>query len=205
MIAPSYEVMAGIYEYLQFPWYAKPYDLNLFGIRNPNPKPDAWDDTIGIAFRDRNGYGRVAVWPGTTDPGLYYLQNPLTSSGCIIVDFGHHPKCYRRGLHRGYKALKQVAPMRYLFDVNKDGVLDWNTSKRETSLRATNMHRGLENSIVATVGKFSAGCQVVQHPNDFAYLLSIVDLQAAWIGSDLLSYTVFNEADVLLMMKRSAA
>ena len=37
-----------------------------------------------------------------------------------------------------------------------------------------NFHRALENSIAKTIGKFSAGCQVVQVPEDFNYIISLV-------------------------------
>lgn len=59
-----------------------------------------------------------------------------------------------------------------------------------------NFHRALENSITKTIGKFSAGCQVVQVPEDFNYIISLVKLQVKYVKSAMISYTLINERNI---------
>jgi len=172
------------------------YDLNVIGIRNPSQRPGKFDDTFCVAYIDINGYERVFTCPFTADPALHYLQNPINSAGCAILKPGQYRGAYQIGLHRGYTALRQIKPVTVNRDKNKDSNLDWNNVPTQTGLFAVNIHRTLEDGIAATVQKFSAGCQVIQSSDDFAYLLALVRRQKKMVGSDIVTYTLIMEGDL---------
>ena len=71
-----------------------PYDLNLFGIRSNNVESNTFDDLLGCIYRDEQLAFQLEVWPATTDPGLYWLQNPSRVEGTAILVPGQ----YRIGL-----------------------------------------------------------------------------------------------------------
>jgi hypothetical protein len=172
------------------------YDLNVIGIRNPSQRPGKFDDTFCIAYVDANGYERVYACPFTADPGLHYLQHPINSKGCAILKPGQYRGAYQIGLHRGYTALRQIKPVTVFRDADKDSNLDWDNVRTDTGMHAINIHRTLADGIAATVQRFSAGCQVIQSSDDFAYVLSLVRRQKKSIDTDIITYTLIMETDL---------
>lgn len=105
----------------------KPYNFNLVGIRSNNIESDDFDDIIYCVYKDNNGVLVEHIIEATTDPGLYYLMNPLTTGGTAILCEGQHRGAFQLGLHKGqYKALVQLIPLPVIRDFNKDGILDFN-------------------------------------------------------------------------------
>jgi len=172
------------------------YDLNVIGIRNPSQRPGKFDDTFCIAYIDANGHERVFTCPFTADPGLHYLQHPINAKGCAILKPGQYRGAYQIGLHRGYTALRQIKPVTVFRDADKDSNLDWDNVRTDTGMHAINIHRTLADGIAATVQRFSAGCQVIQSSDDFAYVLSLVRRQKKSIGTDIITYTLIMETDL---------
>lgn len=193
MITISYEKLCDTLRMLGYPVWIKPFDLNVFGIRNPSNVPDLWDDTIGVAYRDDQNHKRIFLCPATTDPGLDYLLNPLNAKGTAIMCEGYYKKLWRRGMHKGYKALVQVNPATFVRDFNRDRVLDFDGIRRETGIIGANLHRAHATLKAMRVGKYSAACQVVQMALDLAHTLGLVDLQAKYIKTDFVSYALMNE------------
>lgn len=179
-----------------FPWYGSPWSLNLFGIRAANPRAGCFDDTIGLAWIDANGHQYLMYFPATTDPGAYYLANPINSAGTAILAPGHYPSMFRPGLHRGlYRALTQVGPCTVIRDRNRDEFLDFK-GRRQTGLFGINLHRAAARGTTLTVGPHSAGCQVVQRAADLHAILEVVDVQKQRLGTDKVSYTLFYEPEL---------
>ena len=85
-----------------------------------------------------------------------------------------------------------MKPVSVYRDVNKDGRYDFN-GKIDTGLFGIDIHRALEFDIAKTVDKFSAGCQVIQSPDDFAYLIALVKRQKQFLGTDVVTYTLILE------------
>lgn len=196
MKSPTYQELRTIAARKNYRWFTKPFDLNVWGIRNP-ASTNLYDDTLAVAYKDQSGNERVFLCPITTDPGRYYLQNPINTKGCAILAAGQYLGSHRIGRHQGkYKALVQVKPVTVLRDYNRDKVLDFNYVREDTGLFGINIHRASETNITPVVDKWSAGCQVVQNPVDFLYLLSLVDQQHKYIGSDVVSYTLILESDL---------
>lgn len=158
-----------------------PYDLNLFGIRNRNPRAGRFDDLLGCVFRDAHLNWNCEVWPATTDPGLYYLENPTRVQGTAILVPGQYRGVYRLDMHSGkYLALCQRnGPVTVARDRNRDGQLDWD-SPTESGMFGINIHRSSLTGNTLAVGKWSAGCQVFQRLQDFQRLLSLAGYQLAY-------------------------
>ncbi len=169
------------------------YDLNIFGIRKNNGTPNKFDDTLGCAYRTRdNGEWMVHYWPGTTDPGQYWLLNQLNVKGTAILCPGHYPSIWEIDLHAGkYDALCQRnGPVKVWRDANRDSKLDMD-GKTDTGYFGINMHKAGRRSQV--VEKWSAGCQVFQYEKDFNTMMTLADMQIATIGADTFSYTLLEE------------
>ena len=196
MIVPTYSQLEALAKKKGYKWFTKPFDLNVWGIRNP-ASTNLFDDTLAVAFKDQGGNERVFLCPITTDPGRHYLQNPINHKGCAILAPGQYLGSHRIGRHQGkYKALVQVKPVIVYRDYNRDGVMNFDRVLEDTGLFGINIHRASETNISPAVDKWSAGCQVVQNPIDFLYLLSLVDQQQKYIGSDVVSYTLIVESDL---------
>ena len=76
------------------------YNVNIVAIRNDiSPRVDAFDDFITITFKSQGKW--VSYWyPGTTDPGLFYLQHPMKVSGTAILKEGQYRGSHKLGLQR---------------------------------------------------------------------------------------------------------
>lgn len=195
MRQPTYDELKAAIEKFKYKWFTKPYDLNVVGIRNASRTPNAYDDTIAIAWVDNDGNKRVFCAPITTDPGMFYLQNPMNPAGCAILVPGQYLGSHKLGKHQGkYKALVQVKPMSVYRDNNRDKFID--AFKIQTGLFGINIHRSVEAGISRNVDKWSAGCQVFSHPHDFNYLIALVEQQKAMIGTDAVSYTLIMESNI---------
>lgn len=196
MIDIRYDQIHAAYWKKEYPWYTKPYDLNMFGIRHPNAKADKFDDTIGVAYQDATGNPRIFLMAATTDPGLFYLQNPLSPLGCAILKPGYWKGLWKLGQHKGYNALIQARPCTVIRDANRDGILDFKAGVEETGLFGINFHRFMEGRIIISIQKSGAGCQVAMMDIDQKYVLELVKLQKQYIKSDSVSYALFEESEL---------
>lgn len=195
MITPTYKQLKDIAHKKGYVWFTNAYDLNFIGIRSNAKHDDTFNDTIAVAYKDADGNERVFCAPFTCDPGIYYLRNPMNARGTAIIPEGQYRSFWILGKHKGYVALVQRKAIRVLRDNDKNDLLG-GTLSAHPELGGFNFHRALENSIAKTIGKFSAGCQVVQIPEDFAYIISLVRLQVKYVKSAIVSYTLIKEADI---------
>ena len=196
MIAPTYKQLQELCKRKGYRWFTKPYDLNFIGIRSANKTANAFDDTIAVAYVDSNIIPRVFCAPFTCDPGLDYLLTPMNPKGAAIIPEGQYLGLWQLGKHKGYTALVQRKPIQVKRDNDKDNLIEGELSA-VAEIAGLNFHRALENDIVRTVGKFSAGCQVVQIPEDFNYIISLVNLQIRYVKSAIVSYTLISEAELI--------
>lgn len=170
------------------------WELNIIGIRNDNAQPNSFDDTMCVLFKDQYGDDTLITFSCTTDAGLYWLLHPMNVDGCIIMKEGNYPDAYKIGLHRGYKALKQIGNICYVRDNNKDAVLDFDSNNEVVGNFATNIHHASfpENSVV--VDKWSAGCQVIN--KGWLEFLELCDQSVLITEKNLFDYTLLNIKDV---------
>jgi len=195
MVTPPYNQLRDIAKKKGYKWFDEPYDLNFVGIRHFNKIANSFDDTIAVAYIDNSCIQRVFCAPFTCDPGTDYLKSPLSPRGTAIVPEGQYLGLWMLGKHKGYTALVQRKAIRLLRDNDKNNTLD-GTLQPNAELVGINFHRALENDIAKTVGKFSAGCQVVQVHQDFNYIIELVKLQVRFVKSAIVSYTLINENDL---------
>jgi hypothetical protein len=99
------------------------------------------------------------------------------------------------GMHRGqYPALVQRGHMSVYRDNNKDKVIDLSDMK-EHGLFGINLHRSAKDYESTQVDKWSAGCQVLANPADFALLMAILERSAELYGNSF-SYSLITEDDL---------
>ena len=169
------------------------YDLNLVGIRTASMRANRFDDWI-IVFYLFDGVWNGFAFPGTTDPGTYYRENPMNVRGTAIMKPGQYRRAYRVGRHSGYKALQQKGPITVYRDADRDRLLDTSGVDQESGVYAINIHRANRARASTRVGKWSAGCQVVQDPVHFDFLMALCDRGKDRFGNSF-TYTLLEESD----------
>ncbi|KQO22892.1 hypothetical protein ASF10_11095 [Flavobacterium sp. Leaf82] len=174
----------------------KPYNLNIIGIRSKNTIANSFDDTLCLVFRDESLNHQIFTFAATTDPGLFWLKNPLNVSGTAILVPGQYKGSHQVGLHKGqYEALVQKAPVKVWRDANKDGVLDFSGTQHE-GIFGINIHRSNPDSESQTVEKWSAGCTVFKKVADFKFFMGICNRSKNLYGNSF-TYTLLEEADFI--------
>ncbi|KAF2343067.1 hypothetical protein [Flavobacterium tistrianum] len=172
----------------------KPYNLNIIGIRSKNVIANSFDDTLCLIFSDDSLTLQVFYFAATTDPGLFWLQNPLNVSGTAILVPGQYKGSHQVGLHKGqYEALVQKAPVKVWRDANKDGKLDFSGPHHE-GIFGINIHRSNPDTESQTVEKWSAGCTVFKKAADFKFFMGICNRSKSLYGNSF-TYTLLEESD----------
>lgn len=167
------------------------YNLNIIGIRNPVPVVNKFDDMICVVYKE-NGQWITRSYPATTDPGTYWLANPMKVTGTAIMVPGQYSGAYKIGKHRGsYEALVQTGgKVKVWRDGNRDEILDYEAEDAEyDGYFGINIHRATAHGASPEVNKWSAGCQVFQESEDFAEFMEIVNKSAEVYG-DTFTYTL---------------
>jgi hypothetical protein len=173
----------------------KPYNLNIIGARRINNAiPNKFDDTIVVIYRDRQKQWEVFTAEITTDPGLYWLMNPINVKGTAILVPGQYRGVYERDLHQGkYEALCQRGGEVQVYrDADGDRRHDISEDKIDTGFFGINIHKAGRSSV--QVDKWSAGCQVFARSEDFATFMDLTEESAERYGNSF-TYTLLLETD----------
>ncbi len=169
---------------------------NLIGVRSAATTGDAFDDWITLSHVNAAGMWAFLAVPATTDPGVYWRQNPENVKGTAVVQLGQHVDLWGIGFHHGeYQALVQQSPVKVLRDANKDATIDTKGPKvvPDEGVFGINLHRANPARASTVVDKWSAGCQVVADPLHFDAILAICKRAAqTW---PKFTYTLVQEAD----------
>lgn len=172
----------------------KSYNLNIIGIRSSNDIANNFDDWLYLIYRDDNLEIQIHEFAITTDPGAYWLKNPMNINGTAILTPGQYKGSHAIGLHQGkYEALKQKAPVRVWRDNTRDAVLD-KEGKTYEGIFGINIHRSNANGASNIVEKWSAGCQVFKDVKDFDFFMNICKEASAIYGNSF-TYTLLEESD----------
>ena len=164
------------------------YNVNIVGVRNPDSKPDQFDDRLHVVYLDDFNQWCDLSFRCTTDPGLHYLLHPINKAGTAILKPGQYRSAYRIGLHRGsYPALVQAGPVTVYRDRNRDTIHDMDSATLETGHFGVNIHHAGDDSTV--VSRWSAGCTVVANRLDWEIFLTIIHKSASLYG-DRFTYTL---------------
>ena len=160
------------------------YNFQLVGVRSTANLPNQFDDLIGVINND------VITWfTCTTNPGTHWLKNLLNLKGAALLKPGQYVDSWKLGLHQGkYEAFVQSKPITVFRDGDKDDIAE-ETSITETGYFGINIHRANDKLISKIIDKWSAGCQVLNNPDDFKELLH----QAKLSGKTTFTYTLLKE------------
>jgi hypothetical protein len=170
------------------------HDLNIVGIRSAEMQANKFDDLLVVFYRQGDSWC-VNYFPCTTDPGTYWLENPMTGLGTAILKAGQYRGVFQIGKHQNrYKALVQRKPVTVIRDPDRDTTLDLGSTIEETGFFGINLHCAGWKKQSLMVDKWSAGCQVVANWWDFMILLALCDAGAAAHGNSF-TYTLLEEQD----------
>lgn len=176
--------------------FTRPYELNIVGVRNNSTISNRFDDALYVFYRAQiNGIMRwhYERFPITTDPGTYWLNNPMYEGGTAILKPGQYRNAYEIGLHRGqYKALVQRKPVKILRDYDRDAVLDFFNGSEFSGLFGINIHRAHADGTTEAINKYSAGCQVFADAEDFDLFMKLCHKQADLYGNAF-TYTLIDQ------------
>lgn len=168
------------------------YNLNVIGLRKAVPsnvEVNLFNDRICAMF-ELDGIWQLRCWSATTDPGKYWLENPMNVQGTAILAPGQYKDSHKLGLHKGESpALVQVGRLTVFRDANKDAKLDFESPTTGSGM-GINIHRAGSNS--SLVDKWSAGCQVFKRSSELDELLDLVRRQSAAGYGDGISYTLLD-------------
>lgn len=178
----------------------KPYQLNIVGVRNNSTEANKFDDLIYVFWKNDANNWEGKYFNITTDPGTYFLKNPLSKLGAAILKEGQYVDSYSIGKHRGkYDALTQQKPVTVIRDYDRNAILDFNNGREETGLFGINIHKAGTDS--SDVDKWSAGCQVFQKTADFDEFMRLANIHKDKNGNKF-TYTLIDERAYNRALKR---
>lgn len=185
--------------------FARPYELNIIGIRADSTAANRFDDEIHVFFKNSRGQWIHYVFAATTDPGTYWLKSPMHPQGTAILQQGQYRDAYQIGLHKGkYYALVQRRPVTVLRDYNRNAILDFYNGRPDTGLFGINIHRASVQGITKTVDIHSAGCQVLADIRHFNLLMQLAEKHLQLYGNQF-TYTLIDKRAVARAEKRKIA
>lgn len=106
---------------------SKPFNLNIWAVRNTIQKAGEFDDLQIVFWKNQAGQWAYSQYVCTTDPSDLYLFNPINAKGTAIVKPGQYRGLWELGYHKGHSdhpALVQRRPVVVIRDYNKDDILD---------------------------------------------------------------------------------
>ena len=169
------------------------YNLNIIGVRTSDMTPNVFNDWLYVVYKDESDQWVELRYQITTDPGLYYLNNPMSVRGTAILKPGQYRGSHKLGKHRGqYDALVQRRLMTVYRDTNKDDVYDMEPGSERTGYFGINIHRASSRRESTQVDRWSAGCQVFANPNEYAMFIELCKRSAQQWG-DTFTYTLIEE------------
>jgi len=175
-----------------FKLYTRPYELNIVGLRSASTVPNRFDDEIHVFYKVSPIKWNYHVYKATTDPGTFWLRNPMQPQGTAILVQGQYEHAYEMGLHRGqYTALVQRKSVTVIRDYDRDAMLDFYNGKKTKGLYGINVHRANKTGTTKTVDKNSAGCQVFENATAFQQFMLLCERHRRMYGNKF-TYTLID-------------
>jgi hypothetical protein len=185
--------------------YTRPYELNIVGIRTDITAVNRFDDEIHVFFRNNSNRWIHYIFPATTDPGTYWLENPIHPQGTAILRQGQYQGTYQIGLHNGkYYALVQRKPVTVIRDYDRNAVLDFLNGRPDTGMFGINIHRASVTGTTKTVDHYSAGCQVFANSNEFYLFMQLCEKHRELYGNSF-TYTLIDKRAITREGKKKIA
>lgn len=173
------------------------YNLNIIGVRASGAQiTNSFDDILLIVYKTPTGLWTRQIYSITTDPGNFYMQNPLTKKGTAILVPGQYKSAYELGKHRNkYKALCQRKPVKVYRDNNKDKIYDYDINTLEEGMFGINIHKA--GTFSKKVNTWSAGCQVFASDTAFKCFINYCEKQIENGHGKTFTYTLLKEEDLV--------
>ena len=173
------------------------YNLNIIGVRTKGNKvTNLFDDFIVVIYKTSKGDEIRKIYNATTDPGTYFMKNPMNDNGTAIIVPGQYRGAYQIALHKGkYKALCQRKPIKVYRDKNKDMIYDFEPKTIQEGIFGCNIHKA--GAASKYVNNWSAGCQVIASYNDFQNLMYLANKQIENGHGKTFTYTLLKEEDLV--------
>jgi hypothetical protein len=92
--------LRAILKHKGFKLYKRPYELNIVGLRSESTIPNRFDDEIHVFYKTSPIKWNYHVFKATTDPGTFWLKQPMQPQGTAILSEGQFVGAYHLGLHR---------------------------------------------------------------------------------------------------------
>jgi hypothetical protein len=184
-------------EYAVFEGDKKAYNLNIVGIREDNPTAGKFNDLICVFWKYEGRWNMIQM-QCTTLAGIHWLKKPLNKKGCAILKPGQYRGVWKLDYHQGkYKALCQRGgEVKVYRDDDKDIEYDMIESSVQEGMFGINIHRAHSKYELEDVGKYSAGCQVIQDPDEWDVFMAICE-KAAKVWGNSFSYTLLKEGELV--------
>ncbi|UZO81381.1 hypothetical protein NBT05_02650 [Aquimarina sp. ERC-38] len=172
MLAKSIQILRG----KGYRIYREPYKLNIVGYRSRFIGSNRFDDEIHVFYTNDNGKWVYHIFRATTDPGQYWLDNPMHPQGTAFLKKGQYIDAYSIGLHRGvYSALVQTRPVTVIRNYERKGLFKWfESGVQDTGRFGINIHRARKQGVTRVIDNFSAGCLVFANASDFDRFMQIL-------------------------------
>lgn len=155
--------------------FEKPYELNIVAYRSKYVRSNRFDDEIHVFYKNELGQWVYHVFQATTDPGQYWLDNPMHPQGTAFLKKGQYVDAYAIGLHRGiYEAVVQVEDVTVIRDYDRKGVFNlFESGSPDTGKFGINIHRARKSGSVKVIDNFSAGCLVFSDASDYDFFMKL--------------------------------
>ena len=173
------------------------YNLNIIGVRASGAQiTNSFDDLLLLIYKTPTGLWARQIYQITTDPGYFYMANPVNRKGTAILVPGQYRGAYEIGIHRGkYQALCQRKVVKVYRDNNKNKIYDWDPATLDEGLFGINIHKaGLSSKRVDT---WSAGCQVFAVDQQFKSFMNYCNKQIQYGHGKTFTYTLIKEEDLI--------
>ena len=135
--------------------------MNLIVCRNKLERPDTFQDTMHLVYYD-DGIWIEYIYPCTSHAGLHYLKNPSRNQGVAILKHNHqYRSSFKIGMRSsGYECLVPATDILVWRDGDRDEVIDYGGDDHSSS--GIQIHRANRSNSSVSVGRYSAGCVVLQ-------------------------------------------
>ncbi len=189
--------------------FKEPFKLNIWGVRSRSTRPNQFDDEMHVFFvGDRQPIKKWHhyVFSITTDPGTYWLKNPLHPQGTAMLAAGQYVDTYKIDRHRNkyYALCQRLGKVRVFRDYDRDALLDFNNGRPDSGMFGINIHRARKSGTTYTVDNHSAGCQVFQRANDFNFFMKLCEIHRKLHGNKF-TYTLIDRRTAFRSAVKRAA
>jgi len=189
--------------------YRESFKLNIWGFRSKNVLPNRFDDEFHVFFNTSEGL--IAKWAYfvfkcTTDPGTYWLRNPMHPQGTAMLAPNQYVDTYEIARHRGkyYALCQRKGKVQVYRDYNRNAVLDFYNGRLDTGMFGINIHRAKRSGITYKVENHSAGCQVFQKASDFNFFMKLCEMHKRKHGNKFTYTLVDTRMEFRESLKRAA-